>query len=328
MRKICQLLGLILLCCYAAAILAGPMAERSDVQHFIDDLVKRDDFDRDKLTTLFSYVYSNDEVITKLNRPYETKPWYMYRDFFITPERIRKGALYWKEHEKILTATERQYGVPAKIIVAIIGVESLYGKNKGSYPVLSSLATLAFDNYRRNEFFKDELRQFLLLTREQSLKPLTIQGSYAGAIGLPQFMPSSYRQYAVDANQKGYADLIHDHQDAIVSVANYLAKHGWASGVPVVFRAAVKNDAYQTLLSKSLKPKFSQTDLKKHGIITAKPLGAGQRACFVKLQGENENEYWVGLQNFYVISTYNKSEQYVLAVSLLADKIAEAHAQN
>lgn len=327
MKKVPHLLFAIIcfFCAYSLQVFgAESMAERPEVKVFIEEMVKKHDFDRDILNTLFSYVYSNNEVIVKLNKPYEAKPWYTYRDFFLTKARIEKGAQYWNEHAKMLETAEKQYGVPAKIIVAIIGVETSYGETKGNYPVLSTLATLSFDNFRRTKFFRDEMTQFLLLTREQHLKPLSIKGSYAGAIGLPQFMPSSYRQYAVDFNQKGYTDLMNNHEDAIASVANYLQKHGWQTGKSVAIKASVLNDQYLSLTHKSLKPKLTQADLTKFGISPSQTLPE-EKVSFIQLQGKDAKEFWLGLQNFYVISTYNKSEQYVMAVNLLADKIAELH---
>lgn len=303
------------------------MAQRPEVQAFITEMAHKYNFNREQLNTLFSQIKTNEEVMAKITKPYEAKPWYIYRDFFLKPERIQKGVAYWKTHENTLDLAHKKYGIPPEIIVAIIGVESLYGEDKGKFPVLSTLATLSFENYRRNKFFKDELKQFLLLTRENKLNPLQVNGSYAGAMGLPQFMPSSYREYAVDFNQKGYSDLMNSHEDAITSVANYLLKHGWTAGEPIVYQATVTGEKYASLSPKNLKPNLNKADLEKYGITSATPIHNNQLVAFIKLQGKNADEYWVGLQNFYVISTYNKSNQYVMVVNLLAEKIAQLHSQ-
>ncbi|MBA2653820.1 MAG: lytic murein transglycosylase B [Gammaproteobacteria bacterium] len=296
--------------------------ERPDVRSYIDQLVTKYSFDRKKLEQLFCTVSFNEEVISRIQKPAEAKPWYQYYELFITPDRINKGVEYWNKNEKNLTLAEKRYGVPASIIVAIIGVETKYGQNKGNFPVFNTLATLAFNDGRRASYFRSELTQYLLLARENNFQPLTLKGSYAGAVGLPQFMPSSYRSYAVDFENKGRADLFNDDADAIGSVANYLNKHGWKTGEPVALAAVIENDECLPPCDKKFKPHLTQEDLEKYDISTPVPLG-NRKASFIQLENKDDCEYWLGLQNFYVISTYNSSDLYVMAVNVLAQKIRE-----
>jgi membrane-bound lytic murein transglycosylase B len=301
---------------------------RHDVQVFINHMVSRHHFNHKKLQDLFCHATINHEIISRMTKPAEAKPWYTYRDCFITPARIDKGVAYWRHHEKTFALAEKKYGVPASIIVAIIGVETSYGENKGSYPVLDSLATLAFAYPPRSTFFKDELAQFLLLSREQRFNPLHIKGSYAGAIGLPQFMPSSYRHYAIDFNHKGHIDLINNDADAIGSIGNYLRKRGWKSGELVAIPATVHGSQYVQIPNNQLCHSLTNNDLAKNGIQPQHPLNPHQKASFIRLQDKNSEEYWLGLQNFYVISTYNKSVHYVMVVNLLAERICDKKNSN
>lgn len=296
--------------------------ESPEIQDYICHLVRKYDFDRDKLERLFGTVTMSEEVILKTTKPFEAKPWYIYRANFLTPERINKGVNYWNKHEAILTAAEKKYEVPASIIVAVIGVETKYGENKGVYPVFNTLVSLAFNHGRRADFFRSELTEYLLLTRENNLRPLLLKGSYAGALGLPQFMPSSYRHYAIDCQHKGFADLFENDADAIFSVANYLHKNGWKYGVPVAVPARVEGDCEALIAHKKYKPYLSQTDLDDYGIIPAQSVSPN-KACLIRLEVENGHEYWLGLQNFYAISRYNNSELYVMAVNLLAQSLRE-----
>lgn len=294
-----------------------------EVQNYIDYIVRKYDFNRECMDQLFSTVIINEEIMTKVTKPLEAKPWYLYRDSFLTPERINKGVAYWNQHQASLALAEKKYGVPASIIVSIIGVETKYGENKGRFPVFNTLVNLAFNHNRRADFFRSELTEYLLLTRENQLKPLLLKGSYAGAVGLPQFMPSSYRRFAVDCYSKGFADLFDNDDDAIASVANYLHKHGWKTGTPVAILAEADCCNQSPLGDFKLKPHFTEKDLMEYGIKPVKPLGKN-KCSIVNLEVENGYEYWLGLQNFYVISTYNKSSLYVMAVNLLAQNIREA----
>jgi membrane-bound lytic murein transglycosylase B len=296
---------------------------RNDVQAYIHQLVKKHHFEEDRLEQLFNTVTMDDEVIARVSKPAEAKPWYLYRELFITPDRINKGVAYFKEHEQTLARAEKLYGVPASIIVAIIGVETKYGANKGTFPVFNTLVTLAFNDGRRADFFKSELTEYLLLARENNFKPLLLKGSYAGAVGLPQFMPSSYRHYAVDFTNKGFVDLFENHADAIGSIGNYLNKHGWKKDAEIVIPASVAGDSYTQIVQKNFKPHLSVSDLERYNIMPTSSLH-GNKTALIRLEEKNGNSYWLGLQNFYVISTYNKSELYVMAVYELAQSIEEA----
>lgn len=296
-------------------------SSRPDIQSYIQHLVSEYEFDEDKLQNLFKTVTFNDEVIEKLEKPAEAKPWYQYKKIFLTDDLIEKGAIYWQQHECALVQAEKKYGVPASIIVAIIGVETKYGENKGTFPVFNTLATLAFNHKPRQDFFRSELTEFLLLARENNFAPLLLKGSYAGALGLPQFMPSSYRHYAVDFYHKGFADLFENHVDAIFSIANYLNKHGWKKGEPMVIAASVKDDSCVSLLQRKYKPSYTAMDLEKYNVAPLESLPS--KCSFFRLENANGYAYWLGLQNFYVVSTYNNSELYIMAVRELAKEITK-----
>ncbi len=294
------------------------------VQEYIEHLVVKHHFDKATLEKMFSTVTINEEVLAKVTKPTESvMTWDQYKALMITPARIEKGLAYWKTHEKFLDNIEKQYGVPPSIILAIIGVETKYGANKGNFPVFNTLATLAFSHGKREKFFRSELTEYLLLARENQLPTLLLKGSYAGAVGLPQFMPSSYRHYAVDANQKGYADLFNNDEDAISSVGNYLNKHGWKTGEAVAIRATCENKDCSYLVRKNFKPYYTAADLLQDGVQPRKPFDG--KVSFISLKNETANEYWLGFKNFQVISTYNNSDFYIMAVNLLAEKLRENH---
>lgn len=229
-------------------------------------------------------------IVELMDRPAETKPWAEYREIFVTPNRIAGGVDFWATHAQTLARARSRFGVPEEIIVAIIGVETRYGVNMGSYRVLDALATLAFGYPRRADYFSTELETFVVLARDTGLDALRVEGSYAGAIGVPQFMPSSYRNYAVDFDADGKTDLAGSEADAIGSVGNYLVKHGWAPGAPVVKRVGA---------------------------------GEASRAGVVRLDARGGTEYWQSFTNFAVIKRYNNSSFYAMAVAQLASEIRE-----
>lgn len=301
--------------------------ESPEIQAYITSLVNKYDFDRAKLETLFNTVTMSEEVIAKTAAPFEAQPWYIYREKMLTAERINKGIVYWNQHESLLREAESKYGVPANIIVAIIGIETKYGENKGIYPVFNTLVSLAFNHGRRADFFRSELTEYLLLTRENHLPPLLLKGSYAGAVGLPQFMPSSYRRFAIDCKAKGYSDLFENDADAIASVGNYLHKNGWQTGVVVAVAATAQGNCDAIVTHKKYKPYLTEADLAYYGVTPSESISPN-KACLVALQVENGNEYWLGLQNFYAISRYNNSTHYVMAVNLLAQRIREGKFSN
>lgn len=301
------------------------LSQRSDVRQFIERMVDRHQFDRTELKRLLDEAELRQDVIDAITRPYESKPWYQYRPIFVTEKRIARGVLFWQEHSAVLTRAEQKYGVPPEIITAIIGVESFYGKHKGRYRVLDALATLGFDYPRRSKFFRKELEHYLLMTREEGIDPRSVKGSYAGAMGKPQFISSSYREYAVDFSGDGRRDLWNDTADAIGSVANYFRRHGWRQGAPIASPASVDGWAYKKVIRKNLKPKLTLAELASHGVTTDTTKDRALKGSLIELENRDGNEYWIGYRNFYVISRYNHSALYSMAVYQLATELRRAH---
>jgi len=308
-------------------------AQRAEVKAFIRYMEKNHHYNQKYLVNLFKKISPEPKILSAIAKPYEKLPWYRYQELLVSEQRIQSGLHFWKEHEAMLQQAEAKYGVPPEIIVAIIGVETSYGKNKGSYPVLQTLATLAFDYPPRSKFFKKELEEFLLLIKEQGLNPLTMTGSYAGAIGMPQFMPSSYRKYAVDSG-KGQSDLINNDFDAILSVANYFKMHGWQSNEAIASLAVLKNhtpEATHPLLNRSdiknPKPSITLQKLEDNGVQSKTQVGFKNKNALVAFmaleRAPNTHEYWLGLNNFYVITRYNHSTHYAMAVYKLGARIKE-----
>ena len=260
-------------------------------------------------------------IIDAISRPAEKKPWHQYRPIFVTPSRVEGGVEYWKTHADLLAKAEKVYGVPPEIIVAVIGVETRYGRQTGSYPVLDALATLAFGYPRRAAFFRNQLEHFLLLSLEENIEPEGAKGSYAGAMGKPQFIPSSYRSYAIDFDGDGQRDLWNSDADVIGSVGAYLYRHGWQRGAPIAARANGGGTEHDKLVEAGMKPSLSPEALRVSGIAVDEPLAPGDLASLVKLENQQGPEYWVGLNNFYVITRYNHSNLYAMAVYQLSQEI-------
>lgn len=328
MRKILlkKLLLIILLLPSFAFAGRATLSDRSDVHQFINHMVNDYGFNGPALANLFNNVKVRKDILTSINRPAESNPWYQYRARFITPTRVDQGVVFWSKHAKTLAYAEDKYGVPANIIVAIIGVETNYGQVKGNYRVIDTLSTLAFNYPSRAKFFRYELEQFLLLSREQHFNPNTVLGSYAGAIGMPQFMPSVYRRLAV-GHQNQHADLINNYDDAIISVANYFKNHGWQTNQPVIASANLHNDGYKKLINTTLKTPYTVQQLKNHGVTTQAPIAATTPANLVQLQGENGQKYLLGFNNLYTITAYNPRINYAMAVYELGKTIAAKREQ-
>ncbi len=291
---------------------------------FIDQLVEKHGFSREQLYRLFARVQLRPQVVEALQRPYEALPWYKYRKLFVTPTHVEAGAAFWREYANALERAETEFGVPIEIVVAILGVETRYGRNIGKYPVIDSLTTLALQYPRRSQFFRSELEQFLLLTREESLDPVAIKGSYAGAMGVPQFISSSYRRYAVDFDGDRRRDLIDEPVDAIGSVANYLHEHRWRRGEPIVSAVSVGPgvDAERYVASK-LRTSTTMEGLRRAGI-EAQLEGVGDaRVGLVRLDTPDGHEYRAAFDNFYVITRYNQSVHYAMAIYELAKALRE-----
>ncbi|MEO5703145.1 MAG: lytic murein transglycosylase B [Gammaproteobacteria bacterium] len=321
MKKTLLMTGLMTACLFAGTAQAFSRPELND---FINEMVKQHDFNKQELTSLFDKVELRPKIIEAITRPAEGKAWFEYRPIFVTPESIEGGLDFWSEHADILERAERTYGVPPEIITAIIGVETRYGQNTGSYRVLDALSTLAFDYPKRADFFRGELEQYLILTREENIDPLSIKGSYAGAMGYPQFIPSSYRNFAVDFDNDGRRDLLGNITDVIGSVAHYFSEHGWQPGATIAVPAKVSGDKYTALLGQ-LKPELSMHNLKQRGVSIAANVPNDQLGALLEFETETGMEYWVGLQNFYTITRYNHSKLYAMAVYQLSNEIHARH---
>lgn len=302
--------------------------EHPDAKVFAERMVSEHGFDRAYVDSLLQQASKQQSIIDAMTRPAEkVKPWKDYRKIFIQEKRINQGVKFWQENRETLKRASEQYNVAPEVIVAIIGVETFYGRIKGSYRVIDALATLSFDYPKRSKFFTKQLEHFLLLSREQQQAPLTLKGSYAGAMGYGQFIPSSYRSFAVDFDGDGFADIWNNTTDAIGSVANYFARHGWVMGGEVISRARVTANYDDALLNK-LKLSKTLDELKVMGFtptkqLDGKPLDGGMKALPFRLEGEHGAEFWLGLNNFYVITRYNHSRMYAMAVHELSQKILE-----
>lgn len=292
---------------------------------FVDYMVQKHDFDREELTALMREAKLKESILKAIKRPAEkAKPWYEYRELFVTPQSVAGGVDFWDRNAEALAAAEKKYGVPAEMIVAIIGIETRYGGNMGGYRVLDALATLAFNYPRRSAFFTKELENFLLLARDQGMNPTELKGSYAGAMGFGQFMPSSYRAYAVDFNDDGHTDIWTDPEDAIGSVANYFARHGWKSGEPVTVLAQPRPNADMTIVNDSLDTNWTVGELAEKGFTTTAHVAPAMPANVFSLETGQGKQYWIGLNNFSTITRYNRSRLYAMAAYDLAQEIVKA----
>jgi len=294
-------------------------SQRNDVQQFIDEMVEKHGFARDDLMAQFASAKKLDGVLEAIAKPAEkVLTWKEYRPIFVTDKRINRGNTFLKENRETLKRAEKEFGVPAEIITAIIGVETYYGRLSGKTQVFDSLVTLGFDYPPRARFFRSELEQFLLLTREENVDVTAIRGSYAGAMGIPQFISSSYRHYAIDFDGDGKRDLWNKTVDAIGSVANYFKVHSWKPGKPVVIPARLDGQIEET--RDKLKPHTRISDLARKGVHPEASIDKDVKATVLTLKGKNGREYWLGLDNFYVITRYNHSALYAMAVYQLSQE--------
>lgn len=296
--------------------------QRKEVQSFIESMVKKHGFDKKQLTTVMSNVQLQPSIIESMERPYEKKPWNIYKQIFLNPEHLQGGIAFWKANQEALNQAEKQYGVPAHIIVAIIGVETLYGKRQGNYRVLDALTTLAFNYPKRSPFFTKELEEYLILCHEHHVSPTQYLGSYAGAMGKPQFMPSSYRYYAANFSGDSKIDLMNDDSAAIASVANYFKKHGWKTHQGIAQPATVNGSNYKNINTTNRTATYPIKQLVQSGI---KPLTAAtnspSKVGLIELTTQTGEEFWLAYPNFYVITRYNTSPQYALVVYLLSQQL-------
>lgn len=300
----------------------GKVRLKPEVEEFIGQMVARHQFDEDELRKVFAQLKPNDSVVKAVGAPSTSKPWHEFRNIFVTPTRTSGGVEFWKRNEELLERARDTYGVPEEIIVSIIGVETIYGSRMGSFRVLDALHTLGFEIPARAKFFRGELEQFLLMTRDNELDPLSIKGSFAGAMGMPQFIPTSYRNYAVDFDGNGKVDLWDGSADAIGSVANYLRRFGWIHGEPTVVPARISGTDFKEILEAGVKPQKTLEQMRTKGVEATEDLPPDTQAGLFALDIEQGQEYWLSLNNFYVITRYNRSKNYAMAVCQLAQAIA------
>jgi len=313
----------------AAQATAGDYDGSPQVQAFVAEMTRDHGFAPEQLQAVFAEVERKQSILDAISRPAErVKPWKDYRPMFLTDARIARGVDFWRQHEAALARAELTFGVPAQVIVAIIGVETFFGRNTGNYRVIDALSTLGFDYPPRADFFRKELREYLLLARDQQVDPLSLKGSYAGAMGLPQFMPSSFRAYAVDFDGDGHINIWNNADDAIGSVASYFQRHGWVEGEAVVSRAQVSGAQADQGLTQGIEPASTVAQLRALGWSSQDALPDDLPVTAFRLEGENGPEYWMGLKNFYAITRYNRSVMYAMAVHQLSEQLVKARGVN
>jgi membrane-bound lytic murein transglycosylase B len=304
---------------------AGPrsFAVRDDVRDFVAEMEARHGYDRKELLVLFGQIRPLPAVIKAIRPPADPgiRSWQAYRGRFVEPRRIAAGLRFWQEHAVALAAASTRYGVPEEVIVAIIGIETIYGRHTGGFDTFAALATLAFDYPPRAELFRRELEALLLLARDEGRSPLSYRGSFAGALGLPQFLPSSVRQWAVDFDANGHVDLAGSPSDAIGSVAHFLQAHGWQPGEPVTAPVDLEPGASpQPLLDEGIRPVRLPADMAPLGVRAANAV-ARPAALIDLVTPDAPTEYWLGYQNFFVLTRYNRSSFYAMAVYQLAEAL-------
>lgn len=303
-----------------------PFGAESAVAAFIAEMHTQYGFDAEALQQLFAAIHPNEQVLRAIApaaAPEQQRSWQRYRARFVNDRRIDGGLRFWRENVASLRRAEADFGVPPEIVIAIIGVETEYGSNTGRFGLFEALATLAFHYPPRAAFFRDELAALLLYAREAGTDPLTLRGSYAGASGIAQFMPSSIRRFAIDYDGDRRIDLAHSPADAIGSVARYLASYGWQSGAPIALPAQVSGDP-ASLLAAGIKPTLPLAELARQGVLSAATGSEARPAALVDLvTPEQEPEYWVAFDNFWVITRYNRSSFYAMAVHQLAEALRD-----
>ena len=307
----------------AAVAACGDYAARPVVGAYIDELAGAHGFDRYWLKGVFATARKNDDVLAKISKPAEKAlEWHEYRAIFLQDRRIRQGARFWREHADTIERAATRFGVDAEVIVAVIGVETFYGRIQGAYPVMDALATLAFDYPRRAKFFRGQLTEFLLLVREEDGDPFAFKGSYAGAMGYGQFIPSSYRDFAIDFDGDGKRDIWSNIPDAVGSVANYFARHGWRRDGVVAVRVRLDDPALDAIANDGLDLHHTVGALRARGLECPAELDADVKAALYRMETEDGPEHWLGLHNFHVVTRYNRSAMYALAVFQLSEAIA------
>lgn len=316
-------------CCLLLSLLvlpawAGDYTGRDDVAVFAQRFAAENGKDAQQVLALLHKGQQKQSILDAIARPAEkVLTWGEYRQIFIEPKRLEKGVDFWREHRALLAQISREYQVPEEIIIAIVGIETRYGKVAGNYRVLDALMTLGFDYPPRGEFFRKQLAQFLLMTDEQGLDATTLKGSYAGAMGYGQFIPGSYRSYAVDYDKDGVADIWGNPADALASVANYFSRHHWHYGEMIALQIPGPVTD-KSLISDSLKPQTRVAELRKAGVQVPSQLADDALVTLMELETANGMEYWLGFENFYVITRYNHSHMYALVATELSE-LLKAH---
>lgn len=308
----------------------GPTGEEPEKppgpDSFIEHMHAEHGYDRTELRGILAQAERRQSIIDAMTEPAEGQPWHRYRAIFLTDGRVAGGVRFWRNNAEMLRTAEQRYGIPAKILVAIIGVESRYGHHDGTYPVIDALTTLAFHYPPRAAFFRSELEEFLLLARAEDFPVTEVRGSYAGAMGMSQFIASSYRAYAVDFNGDDRRDLWHTHADVIGSVANFLAEHGWRRERPITVPAGATDSDPANLVTEDLEPSTTVAELRAAGIDVPGGVPGDYDAGLMALEMPEDHAYWIGFHNFFVITRYNHSRLYAMAVFQLAEAITARRA--
>ncbi|HJV07489.1 MAG TPA: lytic murein transglycosylase B [Chromobacteriaceae bacterium] len=323
MKRFLMVAGMAVMLTSALVRADAELLARPDVQRYIDEQVASGQFNRAELEVVFANVTPKPSILNVLDRPSTSRPWYQFRGNFYNERLIRNGVAFWQAHHETLQRAEATYGVAPEMVVAILGIETNYGRNTGSFRLADALTTIAFDYPRRAEYFRGELTEFLKLAKEEGINPLQLKGSYAGAMGWPQFMPSSYRKWAVDFDGDGHRDIWNNPADAIGSVAHYFQLHGWRHGDDVLVPAAVMpGPQIDQLVSDKFNLHYTVGELRQRGVMPQSPLADDVQAVLVPLETQpGVTEYWLGLNNFYVITRYNKSTLYAKVADELAREI-------
>jgi membrane-bound lytic murein transglycosylase B len=308
----------------ASLVCAGAVPVlRPEIEAFIEDMGKKHGYEPGPLRRLFAQVQTRPSILRAMAAPGTARPWYEFRRRIVEAGRIDSGARFWAENSAALERASRDFGVPPELIVATIGIETMYGRNMGSFKVLDALSTLAFEYPPRAEFFRGELEQYLLLVRDSGIDSAT-RGSYAGAIGIPQFIPSSYRKYAIDFDGDGRRDLVNSTADAIGSVANYYRSFGWKAGAAVVASADPGAVDVAPLIAAGIKPHIKVAELKSQGFKVQGAVEDDMEATVFSIETDNGPRVMLGFNNFYVITRYNRSVNYAMAVYELSREIKAA----
>lgn len=315
------LLALMLATLLSAPCQAIDIETRPRLEQFIGTMQKKHDFSEQELTQWFDATELRMDIIDIMNRPAEALPWNKYRERFATQVNANRGKRFWEKNQKALKRATRKYGVPPEVILAIIGVETRFGLSKGRFRIIDALTTLSLEHPARHGFFQSELEHFLLLARKLGQNPLDFKGSYAGAMGYPQFLPSSYLNYAVDFDRDRKVDLIGSSSDAIGSVGNYLKVHGWKKNGLITIDAVVSGPLHRWFDNMDLKPKLGLNHFRDYGIVPKEHTTDKSLATLIRLEGESGPLYRFGFNNFYVITRYNRSTNYAMAVVELSRMI-------